>query len=141
LKEFMPIDRSDQQSPLTGTADEPTVCIETFMHPSKRQEGRSSMGKETCNFLDLEPDMQHKVLPVFADHLQRILGPLEGISTDINPELIKYFIFKLEPVFNPDGRIVEISSKYEKLTRDLYTKIFGGFQHETREPGTPPEIQ
>jgi hypothetical protein len=98
------------------------------------------MEEETCHFNELESDSQHEVLPVFADHLRKILGPLDGITGDINPELIKYFIFKLEPVFTRKGRIVEISSKYEELTRDLYTKIFGGFHHDVGEPGRPPEI-
>ena len=98
------------------------------------------MDRETCRFKDLESDMQHEVLPVFAEHLRKILGPLEGITEDFNPELIKYFIFKLEPAFTREGRIVEVSSKYEELTRDLYAKIFGGFHHDVGKPGTPPEI-
>jgi hypothetical protein len=100
----------------------------------------ASMKQKTCDFGDLDPGTQSKVLPVFVDHLRKILGPLEGTSSDFNPELIKYFIFKLEPVFTPEGRIVKISRKYKQLTRDLYSKIFGSFHHETREPGTPPEI-
>jgi hypothetical protein len=95
------------------------------------------MVQKTCNFKELEPNIQEMVLPVFTDHLQEILGPLQGLSGDFNPELVKYFIFKLEPLFTPDGRILKISRKYKKLTRDLYTKIFGGFHHETEEPGTP----
>jgi hypothetical protein len=98
------------------------------------------MEHETCSFQDLEDVIQKKVLPVFADHLRKILGPLEGITPDFNPEIIKYFIFKLKPVFTPEGRIVKISKKYKELTRDLYTKIFGSFHHDTKDPGTSPEI-
>jgi hypothetical protein len=108
-------------------------------HTDHQRDGKS-MKKKTYTFQELDPINQKEILPVFANHLNEILGPLEGTGSDFNPELIKYFIFKLEPLFTPEGKIVKISSKYDELTRDLYTKIFGGFHHETKDTGAAPEV-